>query len=105
MTRGLGVAFLFDGHTDVQGIADEDWFEKAESVVSIAKGFRVDFPRGHAHGHAENQSAVRDSLSERLRLAPFGIHVMRIEVTRLAGMDNEVRFGDGSAQGLADGTQ
>jgi hypothetical protein len=41
---------------------------------------------------------VSDTLLDGLRLAPFGIHVMRIKITRLAGMCDNIAFGDGASK-------
>jgi hypothetical protein len=46
---------------------------------------------------------VRDALAERLRAAPFRIHVMGIEIARLACMDHNVGFRDGPAQSASNG--
>jgi hypothetical protein len=45
-----------------------------------------------------------DALAEFLPLTPFGIHVVRIEVATLTGVQDEIGFGYRPAQGFARGT-
>lgn len=43
---------------------------------------------------------MSDAALERLALAELGIHVMREEIARMSRMKDDVRLGDGAAQGL-----
>ena len=40
-----------------------------------------------------------DALAEALRLHELGVHVMREEITGVAGMDDEIGLGDGAPVG------
>ena len=51
----------------------------------------------HVQCPTKNKRSVCDPLFEILRLAPFGIHVMRIEVACLTGVHHDVGFRDRSA--------
>ena len=39
-----------------------------------------------------------DALPELLRLAPLGVHVMRVEVAGLPGVEDDIGLGDGASQ-------
>jgi hypothetical protein len=54
-------------------------------------------PRCHSHANAKDQGSVGQTLSERLSFAPFGIHMMRVEVAGLTGVHHDVGLGDGAA--------
>jgi len=98
----LGVfAELFDGDVDANGVVEEHGFHETEAVVAVTHGAGIDGASGHADGYAEDEGAVGDALAEGLGLAPLGIHVMRVEVTGLAGVEDDVGFSDGAADGLA----
>lgn len=98
------VTLLLYRYADTQRILDEHWLDETEAVVAIAKRFRVHLGRRHPDRYTENQSAVCHSLAKRLSLAPFRVHVMRIEIASLASVDYDVRFCDGSAECLSHGT-
>ncbi len=44
---------------------------------------------------------MRDPLFEYLGLHPFSVHVVRKKIPGLPGMQHDIGFGDGSAEGLA----
>jgi hypothetical protein len=44
---------------------------------------------------------MRHPLAERLRLAPFRIHVVRVKVARLACVKHYICLSDGSPHGLS----
>ena len=47
--------------------------------------------------------AVSNPLAERLASTPFSVHVMRIKIAGLSGVDNDIRLGNGSSDGLPNG--
>ena len=68
------------------------------------KACGIDITRTETHGNSENQSAVGDASSEFLSLTPLGIHMMRIEITALPGVQHDVGFGYSPAQSFASRT-
>src|SRR3546814_16293509 len=47
-----------------------------------------------ADADREDHRAVRDALADILRRAPDGIHMMREEIAGMAGVNDEIGFGD-----------
>src|ERR1022692_5330944 len=84
-----------------QRIANENGLDEAQAVIAVGTGYRIHISGCHADGDAEDQCAVRDPLAKRLALAPFGIHVVRVEIAGLARVDDDVGFRDGPAEGFA----
>src|SRR5829696_7158142 len=84
---------------NVYCVADEDRFDKPQPVVSVAEGDRVDDLGGHSYGDRKDQGAMGDALTEGLSLDPLRIHVVRVEVPRLARMEYNVRLGDRAPDG------
>src|SRR3546814_15208564 len=68
--------------------------DEAQPVVTIRHGVRVDRGRGQADADREDHRAVRDALADILRRAPDGIHMMREEIAGMAGVNDEIGFGD-----------
>src|SRR6516225_4735871 len=98
MVRPLRVIALFlDRDLHVQSVSNKDGVYEAQTVVSVRHSMRVDDTCCHTDPDAEDQCPVRNPMSKRLRTAPFLIHVVRIEISRLAGMQNNVRLGDRSS--------
>lgn len=95
----LGVWALFaDGGDHRDGVVDKHGLDKAQAVIAIRHGMRIDVASSHPHRHTKHQRPVRHALPKWLRFAPFRVHVMRKKVTRLAGMGHDVTFGDGAAK-------
>ena len=95
------VTLLFDCHGHPDGVSDENRFYETEPVIPVGHSVWVDFARGHSHSNAEDQRPVSQALPERLCFAPFCIHVMRIEITGLSGMDYDIGFRDRAPARLA----
>ena len=98
---GLFVFALFlDGHAHADGVADEHRLDEPQPVVAVRKRLGINHPRCHADGHAEDERAVRDALFKILGFAPFRVHVVRIKITGLTGVQHDVRFRNGAAHGF-----
>lgn len=93
------VPFLLDRDVDMQGITDEYGAHKTQSVVSVGHRVGIDDPRGHSDPDAEDEGAVCDTSAKGLGAAPFFVHVVGIEVARVAGVQNNVGFCDRAAAG------
>ena len=85
----------------MQRITYKDRLDKPQPVISVAERLRVYLTCRQAHRQAENESAVRYALPKKLRFAPFRIHVVRIEITCLSRMQNDIRLGNSSTQSLS----
>ncbi len=92
------VVLFLDRHANADGIANKNGLDETQAVIAVGKRLGIDRARRHANRDAEDQRAVRDTLLELLRLAPFGIHVMRVKIARLAGVDDNVRLRDRATQ-------
>lgn len=101
VARFFVIAFVFDAYADVDGIADEYRLDESQAVVSVGKCFRIDHPCCHADGNTENESAMGNPLLEVLSLAPFHVHVVRIKITRLAGVHDDIGLCDRASASLA----
>src|SRR5258708_21617456 len=97
------IALLFDPVFHANGVADEYRPDETQAIISVREGQWIYEPSGHAHRHAEDQCAVSGAASEFLGLAPLRIHMVRVEIARLTGVQNDVRFGDGTAQCFTNG--
>src|SRR4051812_1251488 len=91
------VPMLLHGATRPQGVADEYGFDEAQPIIAVGKCLKVDLARSLAHRDAEHERAVRDALLEILRLAPLGVHVVRIEIAGLARVQDNVGLGYGAS--------
>ncbi len=94
-------SFLLDRHNDVDRISDKHRLNETEAVVAIGHSPRIDGVRRESDGDAENQSAVRHALAKWLRAAPFGVHVVGVEIAGLAGVNDNIGLGDRPAARLA----
>lgn len=92
------VALLFDRNGDPNRVADKHWPDKSQPVIAIGNRVGIHDARSKADPDAEDERSVRDAPSERLRPAPFLVHVVWIEVSGLAGMKDDVGFGNGAAR-------
>ena len=88
-------------HAGANRVSDKDRFDEAEPVIAVRERLGIHIPRRHAHGHAEDQRAVRDALTKCLGPAPLGIHMVRIIVSGLSGVRDDVRFRNRTPQRLA----
>ena len=101
VARLLVFTLFLDGYAHSNGVADEHRLDESHAVVAVREGLGIDRARRQAHRHAEDERAMRNALLEFLRLAPFGVQVVRITVTGLARVQDDVRLGDGAAECLA----
>ncbi len=96
----IGV-LLFHRDVDVNRIADIHRADEPQFIVTVTECERIDRTGGESDADAEYHRAMRDPLAELLRLAPFGIHMMWIEVAAVTGVDDYIGLGDGATEGLA----
>lgn len=97
-SRAFGIVFLpADRHDRVDCISDVDGFGKTEALISVGEGARIDLRRGKADPYGKSHGSVGYPGSERLRLAPLLIHVVREKVSRMASVNNDICFRDGPA--------
>src|ERR1700759_1638353 len=94
---GLGL----DLYLGADRIPDKHGSDETQAVVAIGHGDFVDEVGGEADGDAEDERAVGDAMLKRLGIAPFFVHMMREKITGLPGMENDVRFRDRAAGGMA----
>jgi len=95
------IALLLDRRFGPDGVADEYRLDEAQAIVAGGHGARIDVRRRHADADAEDERAMRHATLEVLRRAPLGVHVMGKEVAGLAGVGDDVGFGDRAPQRLA----
>ena len=95
------IPLLLDRHPYMQRVTYIHRLDESQAIVSIAEGLGIYFSCRHAHCNAEDQCAMRHSLPKRLRLAPFRVHVVRVEVSRLSSMQHNVRLRNRSSQRLS----
>ena len=100
VSRAPRIFSLFGNcHFHVERVADVDRFDEPEPVVPIRHGAWVHDLGGHTHRNAEDEGSVRNAVAEGLSPAPFFVHVVRVEVAGLAGVDHDVGFRDGPPGG------
>jgi hypothetical protein len=85
-------ALLLNRGADIDCVTYEDRPYKTHAIVTVRHCARIDVACGHSNGHAQNQGAVSDSALKGLRKTPGFIHVMRIEVSGLTGVQDDVSF-------------
>lgn len=95
------IALFTDGHTSADRVIQKDWLDETQTVISIAHRTRVNLSGRHAHADGKDQSAVSNALFERLRAAPLSVHMMRVKIARLTGVQDDIGFSDCSSGGLS----
>ena len=101
LQRGLIASRKFP---KAQIVIDEDWVDEADPVVPVAHGPWVDHVRGHADSHGKHEGAVSHPLAEGLGGAPLPVHMVRVEVARLASVQHYIRLCDRPPGSPARGT-
>lgn len=96
------IGLVADRDRHANGILNEHRPGEPKPLISVGHGYFVDHIRGQADGDAEDERSMGDAPTERLRLTPLLIHVMRKKISGLAGMHDDVRLRDGAAMRLAD---
>jgi hypothetical protein len=94
--RFWAIPFLLDGHANAQSVSDEDWLDETKTIITVADRLRIHFSRCHTDRYTEDECTVRNALAERLGLTPLRVHVVWVKVTRLASMNHNVCFRNGS---------
>lgn len=97
---GLFVFFL-DGDASVNGVADEDRLGKAEALVAVGEGDRINLRGGEADTDCESHGAVGDTAAEWSGAGKFLVDVMREKIAAMTGMNDDIGFSDGAAGGFA----
>ncbi len=93
--RALRIVFLGgDGDAGADRIADMDRADESQTVVTVREGDRVDQGGGEPDTDREDHRAVGNALTAGERFGKLRVHVMGEEITRVPGMDHEVRFRD-----------
>ena len=93
------VALVADRRRRVNRVSDKNWPDEAHAVVPVRHCAGINVARRHSHRDAQNQRAVGDSLSKRLRAAPCLVHVVRVKVPRLPCVQHHIRLRDGAPTG------
>jgi len=102
MGSSLWVVTLFlDRNARADRVVQENWPDKSKAIVTITHRTRIDLSRRLPNANAEDKGSVGNALPERLRFAPFGVHVVRVEITCLPCMKDYISFRDRSPEGLA----
>src|SRR5215203_1769214 len=79
---------------DAYRVADEDRLDETQSIVAVTEGYRIDFAGCHAYSDGEYQRPMGHALAEGLGLYPLGVHVVRVEVSGVTGVDHDVGLGN-----------
>jgi len=95
------VSLPADRHLRADRVSDMHRLDEAKLLVAVRERFGIDLPGSHPDANAENKRTVGDPPSEVLRLAPFLVHVMGIEIARLSRMQNNIRLGNRTSPGVA----
>jgi len=95
------VAFFFDRNDRVNRISDKDRLDEAEAIVSIRHGVRINGASRQTYGDTEHERAMGDTLAKWLLAAPFGVHVMRVEIASLTGVEDNIGLSDCPAVSFA----
>ena len=95
------IGLRFDLHLRPDRIPDKHGANKPQTVIAIGHGDFIDKVGGQADGDAENEGTVGDPMFKGLRIAPFFVHMMREKIACLPGMENDIRFRDRAAGGVA----
>lgn len=74
------ICFVFDGNGGSDGIANEYRPREPQPLISIGHSYFIDDLRRKAYPYRENKRTVRNAFFERLRFAPFFIHVVGKEI-------------------------
>lgn len=100
MTRALGIVpLLFNRDLCFKRVPDEHRFNEPKPVISISESRRVDVVRGEADADGKDESSMSDALAKWSLPGKLSVHVMRKEVSRVAGVDDDIGLCDGSPRG------
>lgn len=92
--RPLGrIALLLYRDPRAQRVTDGNRFDEAYPIISVSKRLWIDLRCSQPDRDSENQRAVSDALLELLPFAPLRVHVVRIKVSTLAGVQDDVGLG------------
>src|SRR5579872_839267 len=92
------VPLLLDRGRGADRVADEHRLDESQAVVAVGHRARIDRARSHAHSDAEDERAVRHAALEVLGRAPHRVQMVREKVAGLAGVSDDVGFGDRAAE-------
>ena len=95
------VGFAADCDGGPYRVASMDRVRKPKPLVTVCECAGIDLRGRQSDANSERHGAVRNGLLEWLCCAEFLIDVMRIIVSRMAGMEDDVRFRDRPAEALA----
>ena len=99
--RILGMISLFAGcYRDTNRVIQKHRTNKTQTIIAVTHGFGIYLSGGHAHAYAENQRSVSHTLTKTLFLAPLRVHMVRVEVPGLPGVQHNICFCDGAAHSL-----
>lgn len=100
-TGFLMIGFTLDLHLCTDGIADKNGADETQPVIAISHSDLVDPIGRQSDGDAENECSMGNAPAKRLGLAPFFVYMMGKKITRLAGVEDDVRLRDRAPPGLA----
>ena len=95
------VRFAADCDGGPYRVARMDRVRKPEPLVAVSECAGIDLRGRQSDANSERHGAVRDGFLEWLGCAEFLIDVMRIIVSRMPGMEDDIRFRDRPAEALA----
>src|SRR5271154_3474430 len=100
--RALGVWLLFfDRDSRVNRVTDKNGLRKAQAVVSVSESDGIDLAGGEADSDGERHRAVGDALAEGSFTRKFRVHVVREIISRVAGVEDNVGFGNRAAGSMS----
>jgi hypothetical protein len=93
MARLLDCVSLFlNRYSHADCIANKNRLDKSQAIISIRHGAWIDYARSKPDSYAEDERAVSDSSAEWLSATPLLVHVVRVEVAGLTGMQYDICF-------------
>ncbi len=76
-------------------------FGKRKTIVPVRERGGIDLAGGEADADRERHRAVGDALAEGSVAREFLVHVMREKIAAVAGVEDDVGFGDRAAGGVS----
>lgn len=95
------VALFLYGNKGAKSVLNKDGLYKSQTVVSVRHGVGIDGIGRQPNSNTKDERSVRHALPKWLRFAPLSIHVVRIEVSCLPGVEYDIGFRDRASAALA----
>ena len=93
--------FSLDCDARVDRIAYENRLWKTKPVISVSERYRIGLTGRQPDSDRERHCSVSDALAERSLSREFRVHVMRKEISGVAGVYDDIGLRDGPARGFS----